>query len=74
MSTDEYKGFKYGGYATATVEVEVSVRGSWGGECSVAQIHSQATDEAESVIRGLAKEGVRIVGKPKIKAVIAVRE
>lgn len=45
-----------------------------GGDCSVAQIHAQATDEVKGFIRNkLLEQGVRLIGEPKIEAVLAVR-
>lgn len=74
MSVSDYEKFKYGATAHVTATVEVVVNGSWGGECSVAQIHKQAAEEAANKIRNLFKEGVRLRGDPQVTAVMAVRK
>lgn len=68
---DIYRDRKYS--ATAQVEVTISVAisgGGWGGDCTVAQVHKQAADQARGKIHGLAKEGIRIVGEPRVTAVL----
>jgi hypothetical protein len=73
MSVDEFNKSQYSGRATATVTIEVPIKSHWGGDCSVAQIHSQATEEVDGVISRLMKDGIRMVGRPVIVAVMARR-
>lgn len=68
--------------ATAKVRllVEVDVNSSWGKDCGVEQIHKQAADEAQGVIRQMYQKPdeyrnrVRIVGPPEVIAVIVKTE
>lgn len=70
----DYEKFRDQKYS-ATAQVEVTVRvavsgGGWGGDCTVAQIHKQAADSARQQIYALAKEGISIVGEPRVTAVL----
>lgn len=49
---------------------------SWGGECSLDQIHKQAADDAVGYLRQRCeKDGrLRIIGDPKVEAVITGRD
>lgn len=63
-------------HAHVTLTVEVAVRDSWGEDCSISQVHRQAS---ESAMGHLSKcltdcKAVRIVGEAKVTAVIVERE
>lgn len=67
--------------ATACVEltIEIEVGSSWGGDCSVAQVHKQAEDEARDKLHRMISEAkgygnVRLIGHPKVTAILATRE
>lgn len=65
-------------YARVKLEVEVPSGSSWGPDCTMAQIQKQAIEGAISTLeRALVKEyggGARLVGKPKVTAVLASEE
>lgn len=58
-------------YATVQITVEVSGVGTWGPECSVDQVHRQATEEAIDKLRRVCQDSrdIRIVGTPAVKCV-----
>jgi len=70
--------------AVVTVQIEVDIEGTWGDECTVAQVHNQAKTEAlqtlDHVLKGNAVSGgalqelrnrVRLVpGSMRARAVI----
>lgn len=59
------------GVAKVTCEVEVVLGGGgWGSECTVAQIYKQAADQAENRLHQLRREGIKLVGKPQVTAVL----
>jgi hypothetical protein len=66
---------KAGATARVQVTVEVDAGSSWGGDCTVEQIHKQAGEQAISLIhRHLNKErGFQIVGQPHVLAVLVAR-
>lgn len=73
------------GRARVTLTIEMDLGDSWGGDCTVAQIHDQAAKAAVHqlrcglVINGLytareAKQHARIVGEPKVEAILIERK
>jgi hypothetical protein len=66
--------------ARVTVTVEIDVGSSWGDDCSVGQVHDSASREALGKLRhlietdGHALRQMRIIGAPKVVAIIATRE
>lgn len=61
------------------LEIEVDVGSSWGGDRTVAQIYKQAEEEALGHVRGLSDRSnhparLRVVGEPKVTAIISTRE
>lgn len=66
-----------GATAIVTLTVEVRANGSWGTDCSVAQVHRQAAESAIGYLNNLARiQGsgrLTIVGKPEVKTVITER-
>lgn len=62
-------------WASAVIEVtlEVPANSSWGGDCELKQIHSQAREET---LNGLLTTlrvkypGVKVVGRPVVKAIL----
>lgn len=66
--------------ARVTVTIEIDVRASWGDDCRVGQVHDQASREALGQLRqlieadGHALRQMRIVGTPKVVAILATRE
>ncbi len=68
-----------GASAVVTVTVEVRANGSWGPDCSVAQVHRQAAEEAVNSVRNALRHAaygdrMKVVGDPEIKTVIVERE
>lgn len=67
-------------YARVKLEVEISVNSSWGGDCSIDQVHRQAAEEAIGFIENkVCREAdirlrMKIVGQPIISAVIVERK
>lgn len=72
------------GRARVTLTIEMDLGDSWGGDCTVAQIHDQAAKAAVHqlrcglVIDGLhaareARQHARIVGEPKVEAILVER-
>lgn len=68
-------------HARVTLTIEFSVGSSWGEKCSIEQVHKQAVDEAYGFIENTvkskipeARHKIRIVGKPKIEAIIVRSE
>jgi hypothetical protein len=60
--------------AKVTLTVEVPVRSGWGQDCPISQVHRQAADEAWLTVTKLVESsGVRIVGTPKVQAVLVER-
>lgn len=61
--------------ARVTVKLDVLV-GSWGDDCRMSQIVSQARESAlEKVCRAVEKEdGVSIVGSPSVTAILATED
>jgi hypothetical protein len=65
-------------YASArvTFTIEVNVRSSWGEKCDLAQVYRQGEAEARGHIQRAFSDQrhVRIVGDPKVEAIITARE
>ena len=60
--------------ATVLVTVEVTHSGPWGADCTVEQVFSQAGKESvQRVCSLLTESGMRVVGEPKVTAVLAER-
>jgi hypothetical protein len=68
-------------HARVQVTLDFEVDGTWGPDCTVKQIHTQATEEALCALRrgcvingttinSNSKVGVRVVGAPTITAVL----
>lgn len=54
-----------------TVTVELDADGTWGFECKLDQIHKQATEEVLASLKTKLKEkNIRIVGEPKVLAIL----
>lgn len=66
--------FTHSASARVTLEVEIQVSSKWGADCSIQQVHQQALEEASVKLSRVIAEseagGIRIVGNPKISAVI----
>lgn len=63
-------GMKTTARATVTIEID-EVGGTWGPECTVGQVRMQATEAVHEMIRNhLAKNSVRIIGKPEITFIL----
>jgi hypothetical protein len=63
-----------GATAVATITVRISDLGSWGPDCSVQQVHDQATRAAVGAIRNMDKERrLTIIGTPEIKTITTER-
>lgn len=67
-----------GASAVVTVTVEVQANGSWGPDCSVAQVHQQAGHEAVNAVRTALRNAgyatrMKVVGEPEIRTVIVER-
>jgi hypothetical protein len=73
MSMEELEAKKYTATARATIVLEVTDLGGWGGTCSVAQIAKQASEDAAGRIGNFlatAKgRGIRMIGEPVVTAV-----
>ncbi len=79
---------KHSASARVQLTIEVDVGSSWGGDCTVAQVHKQGEEEAIGCVRQLLDEArrsdvhalkdwanrIKIIGQPKITAVLAIRE
>lgn len=67
-------------HARVTVTLEIAVRSAWGEKCDLAQVYRQGTREAEGHIERFVIEAskngalVRLVGKPKVEAIITERD
>lgn len=62
--------------ARALIELtlEVDADGVWGEECTIGQMHSQASNETVAHVKNVLQgKGVRarIVGTPKVKMIVA---
>ena len=55
--------------AKVTVTVELFGLGTWGPECKIEQVVSQATEAAIYRLRGKLGSDVRIIGTPTVEAV-----
>lgn len=56
--------------AVATITVRISDLGSWGPDCSVQQVHDQATRAALGAIRNMDKDRrLTVIGTPEIKTI-----
>lgn len=58
--------------ATVTIEFDVD-GGGWGTDCSVGQVHSQASRGATEAVQRLILDhlpGARVIGFPRIDAII----
>ena len=63
------------GLARVKLEVEVPTASHWGSDCTVGQIFSQASEEAAQRLRNaLGNSGIRIVGEPRVTAILTERE
>lgn len=60
--------------AIVTLTLDIDAKSSWGEGCDLAQVHRQAGQETMvrllDLIRREMTRGVRVVGEPKISAVI----
>lgn len=68
-----------GASAVVTVTVQVRAQGSWGPDCSVAQVHRQAAEEAINSVRNALRHAgysarMQVVGEPEVKTTIVERE
>ena len=56
--------------ATAKIEIEISCSSSWGPDCTMEQVHKQATDAAQNAITKLCQsDRLRVIGRPVIVAI-----
>jgi hypothetical protein len=63
-----------GATAVVTITVQISDLGSWGPDCSVQQVHDQATRAAIGAIRNMDKDRrLTIIGTPEIKTITTER-
>lgn len=67
--------------AKVTLQLEISVASNWGPDCSIKQIHEQATSEAYGMLRNLSPEtaaafvkAIRIHGEPQVQTIIVGTE
>jgi hypothetical protein len=75
---------KRSAHAIVVVTLDVEVDSSWGGDCTVDQVHKQAADEATGTLRFIFQEAnkstsgctrkVRVREIPKVTAVMSERE
>jgi hypothetical protein len=62
--------------ARVTLTVEVTVGLTWGGECSVSQVHNEAAEEALGIVKTLincdpSSAKIQVVGEPSVRVVLA---
>lgn len=58
-------------HAFATVRVKIYRLGTWGDECPMTQVYSQAAAAAVGFLRNRTKVGeLEIIGEPEVTAVI----
>jgi len=62
-----------------TLTVEVAVGSSWGKDCTIEQVYDQAAREAIGRLNSMATKygphhGMKIIGEPKVDAVLSTRE
>ena len=66
---------RYSAHAKVTVTIEVAAESGWGAGTTMDQVHSQS---AEDVLRKLGRlfqdERIRVIGTPKIEAIITTYE
>lgn len=55
--------------AKVQLVVELSALGSWGHDCTIAQVHKQAAESAIGRLRNSNLENARIIGEPIIISV-----
>ncbi len=65
--------------ARVTLTIEISSLGSWGGDCTVAQIYKQAAEEAVGRLRNLIGKhqlmhSMKIVGEPQVTGVFTMEK
>lgn len=70
---------KVGATATVTLTVEVKVESSWGTNCTIAQVHSQAAEAARGALRNAvagspAASRIKVIGEPEVRTVITERQ
>ena len=74
--------YKHQAKATATMTVEVELRGGgWGGDCTVGQVHEQGSTEARNALSSALHDAnktagftkFRILGQPLVECVTSVR-
>lgn len=52
--------------------VSIPAKSSWGDNCTLAQIHKQASEEAFRTINGILHgSGVSIIDTPKVKSIVS---
>lgn len=64
---------RVGATAVVTLTLEVGAFSSWRADCSVDQIHRQASKEVASAVEKFLREkriSVRIVGTPTVRTII----
>lgn len=60
-------------HARVSLTVEV-IAGTWGEDCKLDQLYAQAAREAAQKVQNLLKGEARVIGEPKVVAIIAERE
>ena len=63
--------------AVVQVTLEVSLHGRWGSDCPMEQIYTLAVNSADGIVRRFAdqsREKVRLVGVPKVTAIVVDEE
>ena len=68
---------EHGAYANVTIQLQITVKSSWGPGTTLDQVYRQAEEDAIDVVRQHLQEkipGVRMIGKIKVDAVISARE
>lgn len=56
--------------ATIQLTVEVSIPDRWGGDCPLDQVFRQAASEALAKVSRLLGPAARVVGEPRVTAVL----
>jgi hypothetical protein len=66
---------QYHATARVTLTVEVDVRSSWGGDCTVDQVNRQAAEEAVNYVEQAAAKDrrIRVIGRPVVTVVTALK-
>lgn len=59
--------------ARVTLTIEIDINSTWGETSHISQVFDQATTEAKNAVQNTFKNRCKIIGEPKVEAIVTGR-